>query len=346
MAEEDYGVSILDGIAGSDEQNEESNQGNDDGVQGLLQDYNVEDNGPIVQFNLPREEETPTNDFTISDIRDGIAGFRTNQHYVRDCFHFIEYCYRKAMARMEPFIIFFTPHGLSTISDAINPNEGERTKSFKKRQFMVMQDLLRFAWRNPFVDLSVLTPEYFITYLTTLRSKRNGNYLSNSSYNTHRAALFHLFRKHNGQGYPDDFGKGLKVLHKGFKRLITNRRTDLTIGNNNNGDDETVVTTGTNRYVGSDDAKDPLSVELLREILRWFLEFNTSDGVFAYTYALLTWNLMCRSENTALIQLCDISWSQSFDAFSIVFAHSKTDQLGEHARYPRHIYANTTDTLV
>ena len=56
--------------------------------------------------------------------------------------------------------------------------------------------------------------------------------------------------------------------------------------------------------------------------------------------------MACRCNNTARIKFNDIDWSQSFDSFSILFSQTKTDQLGEEAKYPRHIYANPVNPLV
>jgi hypothetical protein len=59
-----------------------------------------------------------------------------------------------------------------------------------------------------------------------------------------------------------------------------------------------------------------------------------------------TWNLSCRSCNTARIKFKDILWTQSFDLFAVHFSHSKTDPTGEEAKYPRHLYANPLTPLV
>ena len=96
----------------------------------------------------------------------------------------------------------------------------------------------------------------------------------------------------------------------------------------------------------TEEGKEPMSVELLKAVSGWLLNYNTLDGVWAHCFLLLTWNLMCRSENTALIKFSDIVWSTSFDSFHIRFGHTKTDQRGEHSKYPRHIYANPTCALL
>jgi hypothetical protein len=90
-----------------------------------------------------------------------------------------------------------------------------------------------------------------------------------------------------------------------------------------------------------------MSVELLKSLCKWFLLMReTSDGVFAHTFLMLTWNLGCRVNNTVNIKFKDISWNHSFDCFNILFAHSKTDPTGDDRAYPRHIFSNPIDPLV
>ena len=90
MADLDFGLVLLDGVAETDEE-QETKQNDDD-----IDDNDGVASGRLVQFDLPGEEEDGGelgNDFSLSDIRDDVVSFRTNQHYVRDCFHFLEYCH-------------------------------------------------------------------------------------------------------------------------------------------------------------------------------------------------------------------------------------------------------------
>jgi hypothetical protein len=87
--------------------------------------------------------------------------------------------------------------------------------------------------------------------------------------------------------------------------------------------------------------------DLLQEpdLCQWFLNWGTVDGVFAYCYLVLTWNLCCRVKSTSFILFQDMCWT-TFDSFEIFFAHTKGDQLGDEAKYSRHCYANPIDVLV
>ena len=53
----------------------------------------------------------------------------------------------------------------------------------------------------------------------------------------------------------------------------------------------------------------------------------------------------CRSNNTAGIHMNEMSWAGSFDSYEIYFGHTKTDQIGDDAKYPRHLYANPHEPL-
>jgi hypothetical protein len=175
-------------------------------------------------------------------------------------------------------------------------------------------------------------------------------FLGIESYNGKRSAAFHLFRLHNKVGFDNNFKLSLNMYYKGFYRTLRQgrsipsrgRRPREQRGNQDDGNEEEDLFSAWN----ADEAKHPMSVELLKALLGWLLHWNTIDGVFAHCYLLLTWNLCCRVESTALIKMEDISWSSAFDAFSVKFAHTKTDQLGEHAKHERHIYANPSYPLV
>ena len=89
-----------------------------------------------------------------------------------------------------------------------------------------------------------------------------------------------------------------------------------------------------------------MSVELYHHVCRWFVDWGTLDGIFAHTFTILSWNLACHANNTAKIRLKDGEWASTFDAYEIFFAHTKTDQTGEEAKYSRHVYANPTEPIV
>ena len=60
--------------------------------------------------------------------------------------------------------------------------------------------------------------------------------------------------------------------------------------------------------------------------------------IFARTYMVIAWNLMCRASNAFGIHYGHMEWSG--DALCVYFAHMKNDQSGDRPRDPRHVYAN------
>ena len=87
-------------------------------------------------------------------------------------------------------------------------------------------------------------------------------------------------------------------------------------------------------------------MDLYKKLCGWLLDWNTNDGVFGHCFLVLTWNLSRRTHNTANIWLCEIEWGSTFDAFEIYFAHMKTDQTGDEAKYSHHLYANPCCPLI
>ncbi|KAL7578468.1 hypothetical protein ACA910_011537 [Epithemia clementina (nom. ined.)] len=94
------------------------------------------------------------------------------------------------------------------------------------------------------------------------------------------------------------------------------------------------------------EGKDPLSVDFYKSVSGWLLDWGTLDGVFAHCFLVLSWNLSCRTSNTAEICMCDIEWGILLDSFSIKFVHTKADQRGKEAKHQCHIYANPFQPII
>jgi hypothetical protein len=86
-------------------------------------------------------------------------------------------------------------------------------------------------------------------------------------------------------------------------------------------------------------------IDLYQSLCHWFLEWGDIEGMFCYCFLVLTWNLMCRANNTTYVMFADIDWTE-FDCMEINFRHMKGDQLGELSKHPWHIYPNPNDWLV
>ncbi len=164
-------------------------------------------------------------------------------------------------------------------------------------------------------------PDGYMKSLVSLRHLGCGGYSSKSSYGSKHAALYHLFRAHNQTGMPPEFCNQLAVLYHGFYHTLAQHHPIHAAINNH-------------EVVHSGKGKAAMSIALYKAICGWFLDYGTTDGLFTHCFLTLTWNLACRSNNTLLIKVKNIVWSSCFDSFQVYFQHSKTDQLGDEAKYP------------
>jgi len=58
----------------------------------------------------------------------------------------------------------------------------------------------------------------------------------------------------------------------------------------------------------------------------------------------MTWNLMCRVDNTDTIAMADLGWED--DALTVRFSKTKNDQAGNKGDLQRHIFANPLDCVM
>ena len=181
------------------------------------------------------------------------------------------------------------------------------------------------------------------------RIRGRQGYLSKSAYGTIHAAVFHLFCIHNHVGFSEIFHKELGSLFHGFFQQLTQFPQQEGVGEHlqtGGGDGTVVVNPATYGCRINKEGKDPMSIDLYKKLCGWLLDWNTNDGVFGHCFLVLTWNLSCHTHNTANIQLCEIEWSSTFDAFEIYFAHMKMDQTGDEAKYSHHLYSNPCCPLI
>jgi hypothetical protein len=126
--------------------------------------------------------------------------------------------------------------------------------------------------KEPPVHFDQISAKDFMTWLASLR-KKNGDKPGFSTYNSHRSAFSNMFR-YCGILMPSALEKDLATHFKGLKRLTVQ---NLVAGNEN-------IKIG----------KDPLSFELYKFLAKQMLMQPTPEYIFAHTFMLLTWNLMCR----------------------------------------------------
>jgi hypothetical protein len=93
------------------------------------------------------------------------------------------------------------------------------------------------------------------------------------------------------------------------------------------------------------EGKRPMSIELCQSLCRWFLEWGDIEGAFCHCFLVLTWNFMCRANNTCHIMFANVDWTK-FVCMEVCFRHMKGDQLGAQSKHPRHMHPNPNDWLV
>jgi hypothetical protein len=84
--------------------------------------------------------------------------------------------------------------------------------------------------------------------------------------------------------------------------------------------------------------KAAMPVELYNFLGLHLLQSSSKDAVFARTFMLISWNLMCRASNSATIAYSHMGWTS--DTLTILFSQMKNDQEGRFAKHSRHVYAN------
>ena len=290
------------------------------------------DNGSPVDAEEIADEETAAATATAGDhafklpsvslqeMEAGIISINTRNGYATYMKQFFLYCRDN-----QPD--WLTPHCLAASYHLDSTESGERPNARNKRIKALMDSLLDNIGTHPLLNLQLVTPTGFMGHIRLLRKKKQDGteaYLSSNSYYGHRSALFHLFRCHNKVGFEPMFNTELGNLFTGFIRTIVKRKT---------------------AKEAASEGKDAMPVALYMQLCHWFLEDDSKEGLFCYCYLVLSWNLMCRTNNTATIRLADIEWS-SFDSFSIAFSHTKNQQLGHASKHKRNLYANPKHPIV
>jgi len=137
------------------------------------------------------------------------------------------------------------------------------------------------------------------------QQQQQQQYYSHSTYNTLRAAIMHLFQIYN-HPVPSELENGLSTFFSGLKKKIAREK----------GAGKGKVRCG----------KVEMHFSLYRFLCLRLLKMGTADGIFAWCYMVLSWNLMCRAGNTTSIRYAHMEWKD--DCLGIYFAHMKNDQAG------------------
>lgn len=159
-----------------------------------------------------------------------------------------------------------------------------------------------------------LTADDFLLWITHIRGTTDNGF---ATYSNHRSALNSLFRDFQ-HDVPSQFKNEVQEYYIGLKR-----------------DCNLADSTGVLKITSG---KEPMSMSTYRLFSKNMLFCKKRVYIFARTFLIICWNLMCRAGNAESIQFNHMCWNE--DHLQIYFAHSKTDQSGDRPRDPRRIYAN------
>lgn len=150
--------------------------------------------------------------------------------------------------------------------------------------------------------------------------------VSYGSAASYRSALQNGLKRHVPRlRLSEEQDEELQESFRTLKNLDARRRQDQGLGSRRTG-------------------KVPLPQPVFRVMMEAFLKTNADATCWSHLFAGLTWNLMCRADNTDHIAVPDIGWDN--DALTIRFAKSKTDQGGAKGDLERHVYANPLDAVL
>lgn len=190
---------------------------------------------------------------------------------------------------------------------AVQSIEGSRKQVI--RQVLLQKNI------QPIIFNEIQAPD-FMSWLVSLRTNQ-GSRPGYSTYNSHRSALFNLFRDY-GQTMSQELASELSNYFKGLKRTTT-----MAIARG-----EASVKVG----------KDPLPFSLYKLICLNLLKESKKEYIFGHCFMIICWNLMCRSANAINIKYEHLQWVE--DALCVYFSHQKNDPTGERPKDPRHVYPN------
>jgi hypothetical protein len=297
------------------------------------------------------------NPVTLQEMEDGIVDKGVYSKYCNEVMLFADWIHGHQAS-------WFTEFGQMKYDGLLVLQEGENRKQRRKRIKDKWMTMLRNAKTNPIINVDSITPAIVMEgYISRIANQHTLKPLSPAGYGGKRTGLFHLIRCHNGKGPSKDFLDKMTTLWKGFSRTTNKkkmraRRQPVNAAPRDgdadaDGEDEDSVSSGSNVDDEENDddrneskeGKEPMSPELYRNVCKWLLEWGNLDGIFAALYIVLTWNLVCRGNNTSKVQLSHLKWTV-FDALQVNFKHTEVDQRGDTKRKKRHLFSNVFEHCI
>jgi hypothetical protein len=171
---------------------------------------------------------------------------------------------------------------------------------------------------NAPIHFPSLTHEHVMAFILA-QKKSNEHTLSNSSLRSRRSAILNLFEEFDQKrSINPKLAQDLPLYFKSYQKERAQLKSQ---------GEESLK-----------EGKDPLSFSNYAWIAENMLTSGIREHTFAHCLLTLTWNLICRVNNSITVNAQHVSWSE--DSLVIQFAFTKTDQTGELSNQIRHVYAN------
>lgn len=221
----------------------------------------------------------------------------------------------------------FLEHMIAQKEELLSPAFVEYIKPAIERQESGLRKLItkyisyhaRAAEQYPFPLDDSFGADDMLRYLSSCKKKKCGS----SHIQGVCSAIRHLFVIYNREAIWDSYAKALSTFKRGAKNQIAKAKQA--------------------GQVKVQEGKVPMPFLLYHVFALALIVAGSPDAIFAHTFLLLGWNLMCRSKNTAEICIPHMRWIG--DALGFVFGQQKNDQEGDDRDW-HHVYANPLDPAV
>eukprot|EP00963_Diacronema_lutheri_P009816 scaffold927_cov310-Pavlova_lutheri.AAC.6 len=263
---------------------------------------------PILEC-LGEEDEV----FNLVDELQGSTMMRTRDRYKSSTCMFLLHLYHRNHPALNP----------AFAQEMKKVLEGPRPRGRCTDGTLIHDLLPGYSQSRPLEPLlwERVTPEVILAPIANLR--RENSKTSDSKINAYRAAIHLLFKDFGKTSVWQTIAPTVSTIIHGWKKRIARKRKE--------------------DGVEAKRGMTALPFKLYALICKQLAQHKLI-GPFAWCYATLLWNLMCRSDNISYINLGHIKYKD--DHLLMYFAHSKTDQEGKLAKYPRAIYANPLEPWI
>lgn len=294
--------------------------------------------------NPAKRRKILSNPVTVKQMQDGVVLKTVYERYCNEIIHFIRWSYDRDPGLESPWL---TELGKETVQSTEAEIGGESARVRQKRIKTAWMERISLAKQDPIFHIDRIDPESVMIYVASAANQRSGKALTLTGYNGKRSAIFHLIRCHNGKGPSDEYLQGMATLWRGFSRETNKKRKrgsedNTDDANDNENDNDSDDEDDSDEFK---EGKVAMSPQLYRSVCKWLVDYGSNDSIAAACFICLTWNLACRSHNTAELQFSHMSWTK-FDCMQINFRHTKTDVEGKDKRKQRNLYSNVMEYYI